>query len=283
MTNSTRALEVETEFSVGSDDATAPNNHNGVRETLPAVFLSADETPISISQAIQHLKSAGALNNVVQLIVQQHLIQKELRDRQDLAPNADELEDGVVEYRAAQRLVDRADFERWLDAEKLDRARFHDRVRDRLKLAKLKQQVTEANLQEYFIAQKVFLDEVVLSRIVVRSQSLAEELRFQIQESGNFEQIAQEFSITEERVTNGLIGRVSRGQLPDTLRSHVDVAQPGEVVGPIQANNLWYLIRVERFLPAALTDELKQQLQEQLFEQWLADKFQQVNIQLAVD
>ena len=248
------------------------------------VFLSVDETQISIDQAMQYLKSAGALNQFVRVVVQQHLLDQELQQRQDLAPTRDELEDEIVAYRSHQRLVDRDAFGRWLAAEQIDRAQFRDRMCDRLKLKKLKIHVAEANFQEYFIAQKVFLDQVILSRIVVKSEHLAEELKFQIQEqSANFEQLAQEFSVTEDRITNGLIGRVSRGELPDNLRSRVDTAQAGDVIGPIQNENLWYLIRIEQFLPASPTNDLKQRLQDQLFEQWNLERFQQANIQLWVN
>ncbi len=258
----------------------APNASSGDASAL----LSIDETPILINQAVQYLKSAGALNQFVRVIAQQHLLQDELRQRQDLAPTGDELEDEIVAYRSDQRLIDHSAFQRWLEAEKIDRAQFRERMRDRLKLQKLKIHIAETNIQEYFITQKVFLDEIILSRIVVRSESLAEELKFQIQEqSGNFERLAQEFSITEDRLTNGLIGRISRGQLPDNLRSHVDTAQPGDVIGPIQNEDLWYLIRVERFLPASLTDDLKQRLQDQLFEKWTIERIQQANIQLLVN
>jgi hypothetical protein len=276
--NSTRAT-VELEHSNSHDPFMESHSFTPGSRKADDLFFSADNDPITYEQATQYLKTAGALSGVMRLVVRQHLLAKELRTRPGLDLTNDEIEDGIVEFRSAQQIVDRSGFNRWLEREELDRGRFRQQICDQLKLEKLKIQIAETDLQEYFITQKGSLDQVVLSRIVVRSQSLADELRYQIQEkSASFEQLAQEYSITEERVMNGMIGRVSRGELPDELRSHIDTAQPGDVVGPINNNGLWYLIRIEQFLPASLTDELKQQLREQLFDKWLSEKVQQVDI-----
>ncbi|MHC5833687.1 MAG: peptidylprolyl isomerase, partial [Nostoc sp.] len=87
-----------------------------------------------------------------------------------------------------------------------------------LKLEKLKAQITEPNLQEYFIERKIFLDRVVLSRLVVEDQALAEELKSQIVEDGaRFELLVQEYSVEDDRIFNGMMGAVSRGRMPDVL------------------------------------------------------------------
>lgn len=76
------------------------------------------------------------------------------------------------------------------------------------------------------IEQKLFLDRVV-SRLIVTEKELAEELKSQILEGARFEQLAQEYSITDNRMLNGIMGTVSRGQLPDPVRALVDLASRG--------------------------------------------------------
>jgi len=68
----------------------------------------------------------------------------------------------------------------------------------------------------------------VLSRIAVTEKELAE-LRSQILEGARFEQLAQEYSLTDERIVNGMMGPISRGQMPDFLRALVDLSSPGEL------------------------------------------------------
>lgn len=116
----------------------------------------------------------------------------------------------------------------WLTSEGIDSASFGGQIAFNLKLEKLKATVTEPNLQEYFIERKLILDRVVLSRLVVEERSLALELKSQIVEDGaRFEQLAQEYSVAEDRIFNGMMGAVSRGTMPDALRSAVDLAKPG--------------------------------------------------------
>jgi parvulin-like peptidyl-prolyl isomerase len=78
-----------------------------------------------------------------------------------------------------------------------------------------------------------------------------------------------------------MMGPVSRGSIPDRLRAAVDKASPGEVVGPVELEERYGLFRVEQFLPASLEDtQLRQTLQNELFEKWLAEKIQKLTVKL---
>jgi parvulin-like peptidyl-prolyl isomerase len=71
--------------------------------------------------------------------------------------------------------------------------------------------------------------------------------------------------------------------MPDKLRAAIDVASPGQLVGPIEIDGRYGLFRVEQFLPASLDDiQLKQALQNELFEKWLAEKIQKLTVKLQV-
>ena len=123
----------------------------------------------------------------------------------------------------------------------------------------------------------------LLSRLGVKEQALAEELKSQILEDGTtLEQLIQEHSIAEDQIFNGMMGAVSRASMPDALRATVDSAKPGELIGPLEIEGIWYLVRVEKFLPAALDEQLKQELADELFEQWLEDKIQKIDVKLQV-
>jgi hypothetical protein len=266
-------------------------------------FLSIDDQSIPLKQALQYLQSAGKLQSFIGDILRQHLIEQELQTRNDLEISPLLTEQAVIEFRLQNQLSDPKAFAEWLASNGKDYSSFHASVGFGFKLEKLKAQVTEPKLQEYFIERKLFLDRVVLSRIIVAQAELAEELASQIEEGASFEQLAREYSIAEDRIVNGMMGPVSRGTLPDVLRAAVDSARPGELIGPFelasvnaQASPLpsqdaiasqeqggWILFRVWQFLPASLEDrQLKQALQNELFEQWLAQKIQNMSVKLQV-
>lgn len=245
-------------------------------------FLIVDEQPISLPEALNYLQSSGKLQPFVLEILRQKIIAQELQTRDDVEISPGAVEQAVIDFRLERKLTDPKNFQEWLGSNGLDYPTFYKQVTFGFKLDKLKAQVTEPKLQEYFIERKIFLDRVVLSRIIVTDKELAEELRSQISEGGRFEQLAQEYSVTEDRIVNGMMGPVSRGQLPDALRTLVDQASPGEVIGPIKIEDWYCLFRVEKSLPATLEGQLKQELQNQLFEKWLGEKMQKLTIKLQV-
>ncbi|OUL24220.1 peptidylprolyl isomerase [Nostoc sp. T09] len=248
-----------------------------------SLLLTADDQPISIEQALRYLDSAGKLESVIWEIMRQHVIEKELQALEELDISSELLDQVILDFRLENELTNYESFQEWLNNQGLDYAIFRREIAAKLKLEKLKVQVTEPNIQEYFIERKIFLDRVVLSRLVVEEQALAEELKSQILEDDvRFEQLVQEYSVEDDRVFNGMMGAVSRGTMPDPLRASVDLANPGELIGPLEINGLWYLIRVEKFIEASLEEQLKQELEDELFEQWLEEKIQNIKVSLQV-
>lgn len=249
---------------------------------MEAAFLIVDDQPVTLGQALKYLQSSGKLNTFIGEILRQHVIEQELQMLQ-VQPSSAAIEQAVIDFRLQRGLTDPKSFQEWLTQNGTDYASFHNQVSSGFKLAKLKATIAEPKLQEYFIERKIFLDRVVLSRLVVDKQELAEELYSQIDEGSSFEQLAKEYSLTDDRIVNGMMGPVSRGTLPDILRAAVDTASPGELVGPLELEQTWALFRVEQFLPASLEDgQLKEALQNELFEQWLAEKIQKLTVKLQV-
>ncbi len=248
--------------------------------TLNQHFLTVDDQPIFLHQALRYLENSGKLGSFIGEILRQHFIEQELQTREELDVDSVLTEQAVIDFRLQRQLTDPKVFAEWLAGNKTDYFTFHKQISFGFKLERLKALVAEPQLQEYFIERKLFLDRVVLSRIVVADQELAEELRSQIEEGASFEQLAREYSLTNDRIVNGMMGVVSRGTMPDVLRAAVDAASPGGLVGPLELEG-WGLFRVEQLLPASLEDsQLKQSLQAELFEQWLAVRMQKLTVEL---
>jgi parvulin-like peptidyl-prolyl isomerase len=246
-------------------------------------FLTVNDQPISLGQAIRYLQTGRKFDAFIGEIVRQFVVDQELQTREDLKISTAAVEQAVIDFRLEQQLTDPKQFQEWLSSNGMDYEAFHNQVSSGFKLRKLKEDIALSKLQEYFIERKIFLDRVVLSRIIVADKELAEELRSQIAEGAKFEQLAKEYSLTDDRIVNGMVGPISRGTMPDMLRAAVDLAQPGEIVGPLGMEDRWALFRVEEFLPASLDDlQLRQSLMDELFEQWLMDKIQGLPIKLQV-
>jgi parvulin-like peptidyl-prolyl isomerase len=246
-------------------------------------FITVDEQPLSLRQCLRYLQTSGKLQGFLGDILRQYVLDQEITTREDLDISPAVIEQAVVDFRLQQQLTDPQVFQDWLNRNGLDYATFHSQISSNFKVEKLKLVVTEPKLQEYFIERKVFLDRVVLSRIIVENQELAEELQIQVKEGANFEELAREHSVADDRIANGMMGPVSRGTMPDTIRAAIDAASPGDLVGPLELENRWALFRVEQVLPATLENvQLQQMLQNELFDRWIAEKIQKMTVKLQV-
>ncbi|MEA5598698.1 peptidylprolyl isomerase [Rivularia sp. UHCC 0363] len=246
-------------------------------------FLTVDDRLISVQQAVQHLQISGKLGQFIRDILRQDVIEQEIAARVETELSPALTEQAIIDFRLKNELSDPQKFQDWLNNSGTDYDTFHATVAFGFKLEKLKSAITDPKLAEYFIERKIFLDRVVLSRIIVDNRELAEELHTQIEEGTSFEQLAREYSLADDKIVNGMMGPVSRGTMPDKLRAAVDIASPGDILGPIQLEERYGLFRLEQLLPASLEDtQLKQALQNELFEKWLAEKIQKLTVKLQV-
>lgn len=246
-------------------------------------FLTINDDQINLSQVVKYLQVSGKLNQFISDVLRQYILEKEIETRNDIDISPGLIEQAIIDYRLKNQLSNSQQFQEWLKNNGSDYSTFHASVTFSFKLEKLKALITEPKLPEYFIERKIYLDRVVLSRIMVDNQELAEELHTQIEEGGSFEQLAKEYSLADERVFNGMMGPISRGSLPDILRAAVDAANPGELLELIELEGNFNLFRLENLLPASLENlQLKQSLQKELFEQWLGEKIQNLIVKLQV-
>ena len=244
-------------------------------------FLTIDDQPITPQQVINYLQIGRKLEGFIGEIVRQFVIEREINQMPDLQVNTAAIEQSVIDFRLQQQLTDPQRFQQFLAANALTYESFHNQVAMGFKVQKLKETLTESQLNEFFVQRKPFLDRVIISRIIVQDKELADELRSQLAEGAKFEQLAREYSLTDDKVMNGMVGPVSIGTMPEMLRSATEAARPGDVVGPLTMEERWGLFRVEEFLPASLENpQIVQMLQEELFEQWLAEKMQKLPIKL---
>ena len=245
-------------------------------------FLKVNNQTISLSQAVGYLKASGKFGMFLAEILRQHILEHELAEVEAIDLDTAELEQTIVNFRLEKQLLDQNSFQNWLVKNGISYDNFRQGITNDLKLDKLKIKISQPKLEAYYQQQKPLFDRVVLSRIILSDRELADTLKAAISSGKNqFENLAREYSVSDDRVVNGMMGPVSRGTLPDILKNMVDFAKVGEILGPLEIEGGYGLFRVEQFLDASLEDpKVKQELQNQLFEQWLQEKLQSLEIKL---
>lgn len=248
-------------------------------------FATIDGESISLKQALDYLRSSGAFPTLIGSILRQHSLRKELKSRTELTIDTLKLDQAIMDFRIQNELLASGSFQQWLKTNNLTYEEFQEPFIFGLKVEQVKNEVTEPDIEKFFAEKKPFFDRVVLSRIILEDRELAQKLKHQLlADKGEFEKLARAHSIANDSVANGMMGPVSRGTLPNALKTAVELASPGEIVGPLEIEGNYGLFRVEQFLDASLEEEgLKEELQNELFEQWLQEKLQVMEIKLEVE
>lgn len=247
-------------------------------------FLTVNQQTISLSQALDYLRHAGSFPKLIDDIVRQYVLGQELQFKENLKIDHFKVDQAIMEFRLNNKLLDETGFQKWLMSNNLTYEEFQRPFIFSLKVDALKKELTEPGMEAFFQKKKSSYDRVVISRIIVKDKNMAENLKQKLLiNPKQFEELAKQDSIAHDRVTNGMMGLILCGTLPTVLKSAIQRASVGEIIGPLEIEGCYGLFRVEEFLEASLEDrELKQELQNQLFEQWLQEKLQTLEIKLEV-
>ena len=157
-----------------------------------------------------------------------------------------------------------------------------ERLRHRIRRRTLIRERYAAKAETRFLERKSELDQVVYSLLRLENRFLARELYLQI-ESGesNFADLARRYAEGPERNTNGIVGPVSLTQAHPTLVEKLRVAQPGVLLEPFRIPDWWLVVRLECFAPATFTDEVSEQMREEMFNAWIEEEADTIFSQLA--
>jgi parvulin-like peptidyl-prolyl isomerase len=141
---------------------------------------------------------------------------------------------------------------------------------DQVRLQKLMEERYRETLEPYFLERRKDLEQVVYGMIRLKNQGTAEELYLRlIDDNANFYELAQTYSLGEERFTHGLVGPMLISQPHATIRAVLESLKVGEVHAPFRVDQWILLVRMEHRQPANLNDATRIQLLQELLQKEL--------------
>ena len=138
--------------------------------------------------------------------------------------------------------------------------------------ASLKEHLADdKKIEDYFINNRSAFDLARISIIVVREETLANELIIQVVEDGeDFHSLARRYSLDEStKPRGGYVGVISREIFPPEVNAKIFNASAGDLLGPFQKDDLFHLIFIEEVLRAGLEDSVKETIRERIFREWV--------------
>jgi len=184
----------------------------------------------------------------------------------------EEIQQAADSFRAKRDLCDPKRTNRWLARHYLSSAEWESLLEDEIIRVKLRNALTAGRVEKYFAEQRLSFDAATISRIVVKEENIARELRAQIvEDDADFYSLARTHSIDiSTRPAGGYAGLARRSEMEPAMESAVFGAQPGKTVGPLKTYSGWQLLKIEAIHLATLDDSLRETIKSLLFDEWLA-------------
>ncbi len=228
------------------------------------------EKLVSQDQIVSFLKRNIQFKSVCHHILSKRIVEEKASSH-ELAIDEKEIQAEVDQLRRQMKLEKASDTFDWLESEGISPNDWEEGIRDRLLIQKLKETLFEKDVEKFFYENRITFDKVLLYQIIVPYEQLAQELFYQVEEEEiSFYEAAHIYDVNEERRSRcGYEGLVQRNALPAALAAAVFGANPNELIYPIQTEHGYHLLLPESFLLAELTDDVRQGILEQLFQEWL--------------
>src|ERR1041384_67289 len=236
------------------------------------VALEVNGEPISLADALLHAKLAGGLQ-FLQAALDAALIAQAAAER-GIEASDEEIQTAADEFRAARELYEGAATETWLADHFLSFVDWETLLVHEIITRKLRDALTAGEIEQHFAVKRPKYDAAAISRIVVKDEDVARELRAQIADDGaDFHALARAYSIDHAtRLAGGYAGTVRRPDMDAEVEAGVFGAQANQVLGPFKSDDGWLLVKVERQQRATLDDGMREHIKAELFAEWLSER-----------
>jgi len=245
-------------------------------------FIKIGDDVLSLQEVISYLKDSGNFKQLLSTILREHIVAQELKLR-NLSAVDSEIEQFVLEFRLQNKIVDRTAFEEWLKDNQLTYEKFREQATKGLKFQKLRVEILQDKVEPYFADKHNLFDRLVLSRLVVDSPNLSQNIRDILdRDPSQFKALIAEYSMADDRILEGRMGVFPREQMPAQLQLELGDKSAGDIIGPIVVDGLSCFFKLDQIIPAELDNAMRQEIEGRLFEEWLRGKMQGANLQMLV-
>jgi len=232
-------------------------------------YKSVEIAPDEINE---YLKQELKLKEVSDKILQQRIVVAAAAER-DLRVSETEVEAEANKIRSSLKLEKAADTLAWLDDNFLSPDEWEIAITNQLLSQKLAEHLFGSQVEAHFAKNRLDFDRFVLYQLVVPYEKLAQELFYQVEEEEiSFYQAAHLYDIDRQRrYVCGYEGEVHRWDYhPDLTASLFKTpVVVGELIGPLKSKQGYHLFKIEDYLPASLTAQIRQEIIDELFQGWL--------------
>tara|TARA_B100000214_G_C23968372_1_gene628869 strand:- start:2356 stop:3102 length:747 start_codon:yes stop_codon:yes gene_type:complete len=208
------------------------------------------------------------------------LIESELRSNilKSVKLNKD-LEDQIVnKFRVSIGIKDENSYLSWLSKTKMNQDDFTNLALTDIRLKTYCKSNFDHKVETRFLERKQMLDMVVYSLIRLKDLPKVNEIYLRlIEKEESFGELARKFSEGQEKKTRGIVGPAQLENTHPILANHLSRIKPGEIQSPIEIEGTYIIVRLESLDRAKLDDFMREQMREELFNNWIKDQSIELN------
>jgi len=119
----------------------------------------------------------------------------------------------------------------------------------------------------HYLTRKEQFDQVSYSQLIVKDLNLAHELILRLKEDGaKFNDLVLELTRNVERRPQWKVGPIPLARVPQPLSKPLQTAKPGSLLGPINVQGNWFVVRLEQYRPTEFDATMEQRMCLELFQ-----------------
>ncbi|NMG05768.1 peptidylprolyl isomerase [Brasilonema sp. UFV-L1] len=238
-------------------------------------------TPLTISceDIIRSIKLSCQMRSVVETIAT-HKIMTEAAQQAGIQVSEEELQQEGDRLRFAKKLVKAQDTWEWLTKNHLSLDDFKALIHNNILANKLAHHLFADKVEQFFYEHQLNYFAAVTYEVILNDRDLALELFYSLQEGEiTFQEIAREYiQIPELRRAVGYQGVRRRTDFRPEIAAAVFAANPPEILKPITTSKGVYFIWVEEIIQPILDEQLRANIQQELFSIWLKQQIEAMEI-----
>ena len=121
--------------------------------------------------------------------------------------------------------------------------------------------------ENHYLTRKEQFDQVSYSQLTVTNQYLAQEFFLRLKENeSTFAELGASLRQRGQEKGQGRIGPIPMSSVPAALAKQLRSSTAGTLLEPVQVQNTWLIVRLEKFQPTQFDESMKQQMCAELFQ-----------------
>jgi parvulin-like peptidyl-prolyl isomerase len=230
-------------------------------------------SPATNEDILAYLRHSYKLAEIATLAERNVLI-LDLCERLDITVSDEELQAAGDTFRLEHKLLGTSETLAWIQKQQITVEDWSYGVRIKLLAKKLKEHLFGDTVDSYYLNNRDRFKRVALSQVLCRDLTDAlKVIRAIREENVSFCTLALEYSKGKQSQENGgFVGVRFLDELMPEIAQVVIQGKIGEVLEPIQSKLGYHILRIEKWYPTELNDEVREKILESLFENWFREQ-----------